>query len=149
MFVTSAKKVLIVEDDSALRGILKSTLGPSYDVAEARDGKQALERFEFFRPDLVLLDLMLPNKDGFYVLKAIRNSPDEATAKVPVVVFSNLASSEDILKATNLKADAYFVKSGMNVNELKTKISEFLHNDPNAATGPEILDFTQEQQTTK
>ncbi|MBI3231806.1 MAG: response regulator [Candidatus Doudnabacteria bacterium] len=140
MYDDISKRLLIVEDDGALRGILKSALAMKYNVAEAIDGVQALERINFFRPDAVLLDLLLPKLDGFEVLKSLRESPDPQIANIPVVILSNLSDAKDILKAKNLKADAYFIKSNVDLEEVKKKIAEFLHMDHEL--NDVVMDFT-------
>ena len=112
MYDDTSKKVLIVEDDGALRGLLKTALAIRFNVADAIDGQQALERLNFFRPDLVLLDILLPKIDGFEILRTIRESPDPQIAQLPVVVLSNLANTDDIMKAKNLKVKFIFPKWG-------------------------------------
>jgi|SRR3989344_1589138 len=141
MFDETSKRVLIVEDDGALRNILKGALSLKYNVAEASDGVQALERLNIFQPDLILLDLLLPKIDGFELLERIRKIIDPKQANVPVVILSNLSGAEDIMKAKNLKVDAYFIKANVNLEEVKKKIDQILHmeiTDENM----EVMDFT-------
>ena len=142
MFNNTLRKVLIVEDDGALRGILKSLLGAGYDVAVAQDGVQALERIEFFRPELMLLDLLLPKKNGFEVLEAVRKSSDPQIANMSVLVFSNLNTAAEIAKAKALKVDAYFLKSTLDLQTIKNKIGEILKINPEEMEKSEVMDFT-------
>lgn len=121
------KKILAVEDDVAMREIVVHKLIASgYEVQEAEDGKKALEAFASMHPDLVLLDLMLPEVDGFAVLEQIRKNPDEKLANTPVIVLSNLWSNQDILRTQALKASAYMVKAYFTTEEIMTKIQELL-----------------------
>jgi len=140
MFDEISKKILIVEDDGSLRGILKSALALNYNVADAEDGAQALERLNFFRPDLVLLDLLLPKIDGFEVLRSIRKSPDPQIAKLPVVVLSNMSDVENVMKAKKMKVEGYFIKSRVDLDEVKKKIADLLHMVQKPEE--EIMDFT-------
>src|SRR5262245_37268436 len=97
-------KILIVEDDSAMREIVTHKLRTNgFDVVEAEDGKQGLAKAETEKPDLILLDLMLPEMDGFSVLEKIRGSQDANFAKTPIIVLSNLWSNKDILRTKSLQ----------------------------------------------
>src|SRR5690349_14347720 len=96
-------KILMVEDDSAMREIVVHKLQTNgFDVVEAEDGKQGLEKAQSERPDLILLDLMLPEIDGFGVLEKIRADSDQNFAKTPVIILSNLWSNKDILRTKSL-----------------------------------------------
>jgi CheY-like chemotaxis protein len=105
---TKQKKVLIAEDDVAMAEIVTHKLsGNGFLVRHASDGAIALKMFLEEKPDIMLLDLMMPEMDGFQVLEAIRKNPDTKIANTPVIVLSNLWSSQDILKAKDLKADDF------------------------------------------
>lgn len=121
------KKVLVVEDDVDLLNILVSGLTPfNYQISQAEDGEQAVELLLDFKPDLVLLDLLLPKLDGFKVLERLRKYPDKAIAQTKVVVLSNLWSDKDILRAQALKADEYYVKANTNLEDVFKKIRDLL-----------------------
>ncbi len=121
------KKILVVEDDSAMREIVTHKLiSHGFAVNQAEDGRQALEVFIAEKPDLVLLDLLLPELDGFHVLQAIRNNPDLALAKTAVIVLSNLWSNKDILSVQALHADAFMVKAYFTTEEILAKVNEIL-----------------------
>ncbi len=125
MAETNKKKILVVEDDVAMREIVTHKLSSSgFDVKQAEDGKQGVELFNSEKPDLILLDLMLPEIDGFKVLETIRNSPDKKMAETPVIVLSNLWSNQDILRTQALKANAYMVKAYFTTEEILSKINE-------------------------
>lgn len=123
----SEMKVLVVEDDSVMRTIeIKNVKEQGYQVLEAEDGQKAIELVSSERPNLVLLDLLLPTVDGFHVLETIRKHQDPQIAKTPVLVFSNLWSDKDLLRVQDLKVDGYFVKASTTMEEIVAKIREVL-----------------------
>jgi DNA-binding response OmpR family regulator len=125
---TKQKKVLIAEDDPSMAEIVTHKLTTSgFSVRHASDGKIALKMFMEEPPDVMLLDLMMPEMDGFQVLEAIRKDKDQKKAATPVIVLSNLWSNEDILKAKSLKADDYMVKAYFTTEEIMNKINALLH----------------------
>ncbi len=121
------KKIIVAEDDTAMAEIVSHKLGASgFLVRHAENGSQALEMFRQDPPDIMLLDLMMPEVDGFQVLEKIRKNEDKDLANTPVIVLSNLWSNEDILKTENLKANAYMVKAYFTPDEILAKINEVL-----------------------
>lgn len=100
--------ILVCDDDHGLRELMKVTLSPRYRVVEAADGQQAREALAAHRPDLVLLDVMLPGDSGLQVLEAIRN--DDELHDVPVIVVSAWQTEEDKEAATRAGADAFLGK---------------------------------------
>jgi DNA-binding response OmpR family regulator len=125
---TKQKKVLIAEDDVAMAEIVTHKLNSNgFLVRHASDGAIALKMFLEEKPDIMLLDLMMPEMDGFQVLEAIRKNPDTKIANTPVIVLSNLWSSQDILKAKDLKADDYMVKAYFTPDEILGKINVVLN----------------------
>jgi len=103
------KKVLIVEDEESLlklESILLTTKG--YDVRGVANGRAALEALEQELPDLVLLDVMLPEMDGFEVCRRIKTSP--RTAHIPVVMLTAKKTAEDMSKGDEVGADRYITK---------------------------------------
>ncbi len=120
-------KVLVVEDDAVMRTIeLKNLREKGYQVLEAEDGKQGLAMIEKERPQVVLLDLLLPEVDGYQVLETVRKHADPGIAATKVLVFSNLWSDKDILRAQALKPDGFFVKASTTMEEIMEKIQEIL-----------------------
>jgi DNA-binding response OmpR family regulator len=118
-------KVLIVEDEEVLLKVLKEKLEKSgYDVATAVDGEAALIRAKDSNPDVIVLDLLLPKKNGFEVLEELKK--DEALKVIPVVVVSNLGEDNDIKRALALGAADYYVKSEHPINEIIEKIKHVL-----------------------
>lgn len=121
------KSVIIMEDDVAMAEIVSHKLASSgFAVRHAEDGKQGIGMIAESAPDLVLLDLMMPEVSGFQVLEEIRKSPDKKIANLPVIVLSNLWSNSDILRVKNLRADDYLVKAYFTPEEILGKINALL-----------------------
>lgn len=115
------KKILIVEDDEFLRSLAAKRLEKDgFEVAVAVDGETAVGAAKETRPDLVVLDLLLPGMDGFEVLEKLK--ADENLKAVPVIVFSNLGQREDIDRANYLGAANFLVKSNFTLDDLLEKI---------------------------
>lgn len=126
-----ANKILIVEDDMAMRDIvIHKLLAHGFDVKEAEDGRVGIDLALKEKPDLVLLDLMLPEVDGFKVLETIRADKDPNIANTPVIILSNLWSNKDILRTKDLKVQAYMVKAYFTTEEILNKINEILKDRP-------------------
>jgi len=118
-------KVLLVEDDSFLSSLLRLKLEKSnYEVTHAADGQQALDILVNLKPDLILLDLILPKKNGFEVLEAIRQNP--LTEKLPVIIISNLGQESDVTRGKSLGIIDYFIKAKLSIDDLVLKVSETL-----------------------
>lgn len=112
-----AKKILIVEDDKFLRETLaKKFLAAGMEVQAGVDGKNGLEILKTFTPDLVILDLLLPDTDGFGVLTEMKKDPK--FVPVPVIVLSNLDKPDDMQRAKGLGAKDFMVKSNFTLNEI-------------------------------
>ncbi len=119
------KKILLVEDDPFLSSLLKNRLQKEgLDVSLAKDGDEALEFLRTTKPDLVLLDLILPKKSGFEVLEEIHQNPQYG--KLSIIIVSNLGQPEDITRTLQLGAVEYFVKAKTSIDELIEKVKSFL-----------------------
>jgi CheY-like chemotaxis protein len=117
--------IVIAEDEGALSGVLRNKLTRhGFTVQVAVDGIEAVEKITALRPGLVLLDLIMPNKNGFQVLEEIKANPD--LAAIPIVVFSNLNQEEDREKAKALGAVDFWVKSDIAITDVISKISGYL-----------------------
>lgn len=124
---TSSRKILVIEDDQAMRSILVRKLkANNFTVDEADNGKTGLQQALTGSPDLILLDLMIPEIDGFTVLKNLRENNDSKIANVPVIVLSNLYSNDNIVKAQALKIQGYFVKAYLTTEEILKEVNEVL-----------------------
>ncbi len=120
-------KVLLVEDDAFLREICSKKLTKEgFTVYEAVDGEQALSGAMSVKPDIILLDIILPAIDGFQILSQIRASKDNKIAKVPVIMLSNLGQEDDIKKAMDMGANDYLVKAHFTTEEIVGKIKTLL-----------------------
>lgn|SRR5687767_4213461 len=116
-------KVLVVEDDRFLTSAYKAKLVRSgFDVQIASDGEEALEVLKTFIPDIILLDLVMPRKDGFATLAEIK--AQENLKNIPVIVASNLGQKEDLDRAMSLGARDYIIKSDLSMDALIGKINE-------------------------
>jgi two-component system, OmpR family, alkaline phosphatase synthesis response regulator PhoP len=119
------KKILIAEDDTFLANAYRVKLTKAgFEVKIVNDGQEAEDIIREFMPDLMILDLIMPVKDGFTTLKELRQDP--AFANLPIVVASNLGQKEDIEKATGLGATDFLVKSAVKLEEVVQKINAIL-----------------------
>ena len=120
-----AKKILIVEDDNFLRDILSKKLEAEiYTIIGVAESVEMFLLLESNKPDLIVLDLLLPGVDGFEILKKIRQA--EETKNIPVIVFSNLSEEKDIKKARDLGITDFVVKSNFTLDEFVEKIKKIL-----------------------
>ena len=117
--------ILIVEDDKFLLKLLETKLQKEgFSILTAENGIQALEVLKTgSRPNLILLDLILPEKNGFEVLAEIKANPE--THDIPVLIISNLGQDTDISRGKELGAIEYFVKSDISVNGLVKHIRDY------------------------
>ncbi len=115
------KKVLIIEDDLPTLEAVAFKLAQKGIVTDtALNGEEATERLKREKYDLILLDLLLPKKSGFEVLKELKTNGKSKGVKA--IILSNLGQEENIKKAMEMGADGYFVKTNVNINELAEKI---------------------------
>ncbi len=120
-----AQKILIVEDDKFLRELITRKLtSEKYEIVEAIDGEEGLKKIQKEKPDLVLLDLILPGIDGFEVLSKVKEDP--ALSSIPVIILSNLGQREEVEKGLKLGAVDYLVKAHFTPNEIVEKMKEVL-----------------------
>ncbi|MDA3840197.1 MAG: response regulator [Patescibacteria group bacterium] len=116
-------KILIVEDYATLRILLAKKLSKEgFVVEQAQDGETALEKIPTFRPNVILLDIMMPGIDGYEVLKQVRHNDDAEIAAIPVIMLSNLGDDDDIKKAMVSGADDYMIKSNITADDVIEKI---------------------------
>lgn len=119
------KTVLIIDDDPLFQEELTGALvGVGYRVENAYDGEAGFRSIIKGAPDLVILDLILPKKDGFKVLQEMKRV--EETRRIPVIVLSNLQNSDNIEIAVRLGATDYLVKSNYTVGQIVQKIRSLL-----------------------
>jgi len=119
------KKILFIEDESALQKTFDDLLRQEgYEVISALDGKTGLNLAKSKKPDLILLDLILPKMNGFEVLAELKKEPE--TKDIPIIVLTNLEGLADVNKAIELGATTYLVKSQYNLEEVLEKIKKTL-----------------------
>jgi CheY-like chemotaxis protein len=118
-------KVLVAEDDAFLSSLLlRDLIAEHFEVSAAYDGVQALETNKSWHPDLILLDLLMPNKDGFEVLSALRADPE--TSKTLVIALSNLSDPETIERVKKLGVSEYVIKANTTPHEVAQKVRAFI-----------------------
>lgn len=118
-------KVLLVEDDVALRDIYSARFtAENYDVVTASDGEMALTQAVKEKPDLIILDVMMPKISGFDVLDILRATPETKDTKV--IMMTALSQTSDVDKGKTLGADEYLVKSEVTLTDVIEKAKEVL-----------------------
>lgn len=119
------KKVLIVEDEQTLLKLLQKSLETEgIDVLVALDGEKGVRLARKEKPNLILLDIILPKKSGFDVLEELKSDPK--TKNIPVVVLTNLSEVTDVEKVLELGAVTYLIKSNYKLEEIVEKVKEML-----------------------
>ena len=120
------KKILLVEDDTALAAVYKSRLGlEGFEIREVNNGEEALSAAIDFKPDLILLDAMMPKISGFDVLDILRNTPD--TTNIRVIMLTALSQPKDKERAEALGVDDYLVKSQVVIGDVVERIKYHLN----------------------
>ncbi|MEK7572648.1 MAG: response regulator [Patescibacteria group bacterium] len=121
-----AKTILIIEDDNFLQGLEATKLKKEgYNILTAANSIEAFKAIEGKEViDLILLDLLLPDVDGFAILEKIRQNKSFQTT--PVIVFSNLSEEKDIARATKLGISEFMIKSNFTLDEISKKIKELI-----------------------
>ena len=119
------KKILIIEDDSMISSMYKIKLEQAgFFVVIAENGVEGIKLTISQKPNLILLDVMLPQMDGFAVLQKIKT--DKKTKKIPVIMLTNLGTTEDMKKGMDLGADEYLVKANLTPNQISDEINKIL-----------------------
>lgn len=120
-----AKTILIVEDELSMQRALKNRLEQAgYSVSAANDGQQALDAIRASKPDLVLLDLIMPKLDGISVLREIKK--DETLTGVPVIILTNLSTGDKVAEAMQLGTFDFLVKANYSLDDVLKKVRERL-----------------------
>jgi DNA-binding response OmpR family regulator len=119
------KKILLVEDDTALAAVYKSRLElEGFAIREVNNGEDALSAAVEYKPDLILLDAMMPKISGFDVLDILRNTPD--TANVRIIMLTALSQPKDKERAEALGVDDYLVKSQVVIGDVVERVKYHL-----------------------
>lgn len=115
------KKILIIEDDYFLMDIYTTRLKKEgFEIEQATNGEEAIKKLQHIKPDLILLDIVLPLREGFEVLKEIKKS--EKLKDVPVIIISNLNQREEVQKGLSLGAIKYLVKADYTPTQIVEEI---------------------------
>ena len=115
------KNILIVEDDRFLRELIaRKLVKEDFNISEAIDGEEGIKKIKGEKPDLVLLDLILPGIDGFEVMSKMREDP--SITRIPVIILSNLGQREDVERGLKLGAVDYLIKAHFTPGEIIEKI---------------------------
>lgn len=119
-------KILIVEDDTVLQKSLNEYLSSEgFEIVCASDGEEGAQKAISEKPDLILLDIVLPKKDGYEVLQEVKANPE--ISYIPVVLLTNLDGIADVEKALELGATTYLVKADYKLEEVTKKVKEILN----------------------
>ncbi len=125
---TQKVSILVIEDDKFLRELITRKLTEeNYKIADAVDGEEGIEKVKKEKPDLILLDLILPGIDGFNVLSQLKGNSE--LSDIPVIILSNLGQREEVEKGLKLGAIDYLIKAHFTPGEIVVKIKKTLEND--------------------
>ena len=120
-------KVLIVEDDKFLSELISTKLDKEgFNIALAGDGETGLKKAEEFKPEIILLDIMLPGMDDFEVLEKLKAHAYASIKKIPVIILSNFGQESKVERGLQLGAVDYLVKANFTTGEIVAKIKEIL-----------------------
>lgn len=118
-------KILLVEDDEFLRNICKMKLEKEgFNVSVAVTGGEALKKITEDNPQAVLLDVIIPEIDGFEVLKRVKKDPSKSS--IPVIMLTNLGQADEIEKGLNLGAEDYIIKAHFTIGEIIERVKDIL-----------------------
>lgn len=118
-------KILFIEDDKFLAEILtKKLTDEKFEVTIALDAEEGLKKLKKEKPDLILLDLILPGMHGFEFLAKIKKNPQTQT--IPVIILSNLGQKEEIEKGLSLGANDFLIKAHQTPKEIVEKVRQFI-----------------------
>lgn len=117
------RKILIIEDEELLYNLLRKKLtAEGYDVSVAEDGQKGLDSMKESIPDLVLLDIVMPNKDGFEVMEEMQK--DERFKNIPIIIISNSGQPVEVDRAKNLGARDWLIKTEFEPLEVIKKVKK-------------------------
>ena len=127
------KKILVVEDEVSLQKAMVDVLKINgYEALGALDGESGLSRAQKEKPDLILLDIILPKMNGFDVLKTLKS--DAATKDIPVIVLTNLEGTMDVEQALTLGATTYLVKTNYELEDIVKRVKDTLEKTNRSGT---------------
>lgn len=122
-----AKKILLVEDDPFLSEIYATKFEEAgFKISVARDGSLGLQKVREENPDILILDIVMPNVDGFEFLRILKQ--DQAIKNIPVIILSNLGEQEDVERGFRMGALAYIIKAHYTPTEVVSKVKSILNS---------------------
>jgi len=118
-------RILIVEDDPYIMRVYERKFqAEGFTIATAKNGEEGLEKVKEAKPDIILLDLVMPKKDGFEFVRELRK--DDTYAKTPIIVLTNLGQEHDIERAQKLGISAYLLKSNQSIQDVFEMVQKTL-----------------------
>ena len=118
-------KILIIEDDPYVRAMYQKLFDlQQYEVLIAKNGTEGLELAQSQKPNIILLDILMPQIDGLAVLKSLKSDP--LTKNIPVLMLTNIGSQDVIKKATELGADAFMIKADFSPDQILSQVSSYM-----------------------
>lgn len=123
------KKILIIENEKTLLDVLYKKVSQHYNVAIARESSEIMNKLRETNPDLIILELDMPDRDGFEIINDINN--EKAFKDIPIIAISNTGQPAEIDRAIQVGVKDYFVKTQFNPNEVITKINKQIDNIKN------------------
>ena len=118
-------KILVVEDESFLLDLYQIKLEQSgFEIIKASNGDEGVSLAKLEQPGLILLDILMPQVDGYEMLAKIKSDPK--TKNIPVIIFSNLSQKEEIEKGLKLGASDFIIKTSVTPSQLEARVKEFL-----------------------
>lgn len=115
------KKVLIIEDEDLIMDLLRKKLSQeNYDVSTAHDGEEGLRVLREIKPDILLLDIVMPKKNGYEVMKEMSEDPE--LKKIPIIIISNSGQPVELDKAKDLGAKDWLIKTEFDPQEVVEKV---------------------------
>jgi len=131
LHISMSKKILIMEDEEVLSNLLEKKLREAgYEVSVASDGEEGFELLKKNKPDLVLLDVIMPGKDGFEVMEEMNASAEFSLQKIPVIIVSNSGQSVEIERALALGVRDYLIKVNFDPQEVLDKVQKQFDSKP-------------------
>ncbi|MEK7508210.1 MAG: response regulator [Patescibacteria group bacterium] len=119
------KKILIVEDDTFISSLVKARLEKEgFEVVQAFDGEEGLRLLKAEKPDLIILDLIMPKSSGFELMEQLNINVE--FNQIPLMILSNLAQESDIQKAKNLGAREFFIKIRTSIDDVVARAKELM-----------------------
>jgi|SRR5680860_722059 len=121
------KKILIIEDEEILLSLIeKKLINNDYDVYAATDGEEGFEAMNKNKPDLVLLDIIMPVLDGFEVMEKMNKTNDLNLDKLPVIIISNSGQPVEIKRAIKMGVKDYLIKTSFDPSEVLEKVKKYI-----------------------